>query len=166
MAVVGSSQRGTPEPYLFYLSALSPQQLAVCSELAQLGSLKTALDQRTHDSKPTDAVATSHDYWGYRRYRHGESRDNVASGLDYVSKSVEWLSFHVDARRGLGVLRLRAGDGTAAERLASTTTNLRFGPLNSIDGNTWELSVALVGNQSIGEHVFYIMSLFGFGIYL
>ena len=158
---------GHPEPFLFYLSQLDSQQLVICSQLALLESVQVAFDRGIQESVPDDApVSGPHGYWGYRRYRHVESGDAVASGLDAVSKSAEWLSFQVDPQQSLGILRLRASDGTAAERLASATANLEFGPLNLVDGNTWEVRVPFAGNQAIGEQVFQIMSLFGFGIYL
>jgi hypothetical protein len=167
-------QEGHPAPYTFYIAQASGSYILVSNDLRDVQDTASRLIS-SERSAPTFAgihewaLVSSHNFWGYRHYRHTESASEaVASGASDVTHSAQDLIFFADAKHRTATLRLLATDATAANKLNESMSNSRAAlpPLKASGIGAWEAAISFTGDQQTTERMFDVMGLFGFAVYL
>jgi hypothetical protein len=111
------------------------------------------------------ASVSQHEFWGYRRYRHGGIGDRRAAGASFLSPAAEALVFFGNFDNGAATLRLvtPAGDKTSV----STLRWAGLPQFKELGAGVWEAAIPLQkGGEQVTEQLFFVTSLFGFGVYL
>jgi hypothetical protein len=167
-------QEGHPEAYTLYIAQASRSYVLVSNDLHQVQETAMHLiSSEKSVSAMTDIrdwkLISSHDYWGYRHYRHtGVPGDGVASGSSDVTPSAENLIFFADPKQRMGALRLLAADDTATEKLNASMAKAKteLPQLRQSGRGAWEAVILFTGDQASAERMFDVMGLFGFAVYL
>lgn len=163
------STRGTeghPEPWKFYATQVGRKFVLVGSSADEVSETKKILGDgrkgptgliQTNDIKTISQHAT----WGYRNI----SPDLNPIDPTYSSISgIENLIFFTDLKHGTGVFRLRSLNSESIRKL---NEGLKLPSLRLVRDGVWETTVSLHGKgEKMGEQMFQIMSLFGFGVFL
>ena len=167
-------QEGHPAPYTLYIAQASRSYVLVSNNLHDVQETAVQLVS-SEKSVPTPAgirdwkLISSHDYWGYRHYRHtGVPGEGVASGASDVTPSAENMIFFADLKQRTGVLRLLAADDTATDKLNASMAKAKAAlpRLKPSGRGAWEAAISFTGDQATVERMFDVMGLFGFAVYL
>jgi hypothetical protein len=167
-------QEGHPAPYTFYIAQASSSYIIMSNDLRDVQDTASQLIS-SEKSTPTLAgirdwvLLRSHNYWGYRHYRHTEdASEAVASGASDVTPSAQDLIFFADPKQRTGTLRLLAADATAAQKLNESMAKARAAlpPLKPSGIGAWEAAISFTADQQTTDRMFDVMGLFGFAVYL
>jgi len=169
-ATLGEFGEGDPRPSSLFATQLGSSYLVVTNDLVELQNVATKLAAPGNEPQaPNDlrdwATVSSHEVWGYRRYRHEEVMNREAAGLSFVSPGANSLIFFADLDKKSATIRLLC---SIEDESTATKINDRamLPPLKSSGPEMWETMVPLSGDEESFERIFAVMDLFGFGVYI
>jgi len=157
----------------FFATEISPRYLLISNSIGELQTVAQKLispdDPVWISSEQLDwKIVSTHEYWGYRRYRHdGVEYESAAE----VTPSARALNFFVDLEKEAGILRLVADDGSTAAKWNAkfSTDNPEYGlpPLKRLSAKVWQTEIPLASDERVTlGRLFLIVQLFGFSIAL
>jgi hypothetical protein len=150
-----------------YATQLGNSYVLVSNDRDEILNISRQLTSATAHMIDSDVWASfsQHEFWGYRRYRHGGIGDRRAAGTSFLSPAAEALVFFGDFDKGAATLRLV----TPASDKTSVSTLRRAGlpQFKELDAGVWEAAIPLQkSGEQLTEQLFFVSSLFGFGVYL
>jgi hypothetical protein len=155
----------------YYGVVIANSLLLISNSQADLNRISSRLkpggEARSSPKAPEWQTLNGHSVWGYRKYRHGAAAsfaDRAAAGLTGVTPSAKALLFYLDKEKR-----------TCTVRLFTTPTGgrtpMNIDKMNGIprfretDVGIWESRYSL-DDEYTNERTFFVMALFGFGVYL
>jgi hypothetical protein len=165
-AKLGEFGEGDPRPSSLYATQIA-SYLLVSNNRHDLEAATLELSSPQKAYSPLQKirewkVVSQHDYWGYRHYRH--TGDVQAAGTEDVTRAAEAIIFFVDFKEKVGLLRLlstQANDSTVRKMAAANI----LPPFKLLRTRMRQTSIPFISDKKTSEQMFYVMGLFGFGIY-
>jgi hypothetical protein len=161
---------GNQKPSSLYASQVERSYVLVSNDLQELQTIAERLTSPGDELKGLSEIhdwetVSSHQYWGYRRYRQTGIVDRMAAGMNDVTSGAQALVFFSDPEKKTGTIRLLctpADEGTVAKMNASAM----FLKFRSRGAGTWERTIQFTGDEDGFDQLFAVMFLFGFGVYV
>ena len=163
---------GNPKPSLLYAAQIAKTYVIVSNNL---DDTKVAIDflrsPQPQSSEPTwsrsKELLNGHTIWGYRKYRHLNADDHEPAGTTGVATGAAALLYLIDENKKYSTLIILSA-ATDTETAMNLAKNAVLPPLRFVDqhGGNWVTSFPLSGDNKSQDRVFYVMGLFGFGIYV
>jgi hypothetical protein len=102
-----------------------------------------------------------HDFWGYRRFAHGQVSDQFAAGTIKVTPAMEALCVYSGPRGHTGTLRLLA---TSSDETTSRSAARMMAQFAQSSPGIWQATVQFTGDDDLAMRTIIPMSwLFGLG---
>ncbi len=157
-------------PSSFYAAQIAGSFLVVSNNLEDLQATAKGLISA---EKPETILAGIRDWelirrqkiWGYRRYQHNGVVDRNAAGMWLITPGAEALMFFVDFDKKIGVMRLTSSDPNE-DVAAKINATAKLPSFKAQARGVWETTFPLTGDESSFDRLVYIMSYFGFGVYM
>jgi len=170
-ADLGEFGDGDARSSSLYATQTAQSYILVSNSLEELKAVSNQLTSADNDARVLEGIhewknVNAHEFWGYRKYKHGEPRstDRVFFGSsDPIRPEAEALILYVDVKKQTGLLRLvnSSADDTTAKNINATR---RITPLKLIGPKVWEAVFPLDEVGPFPESASWVLWLFGWGV--
>lgn len=169
-AKLGEFGERDSKPSSLYALQVAQSYLLICNDLTELRSIAERLTDSEHsdaNTSPEWSSISRHEIWGFRRYEPAAMVHSDAAGTADVTSTAQALTFFVDVKTQIAVVRLSAVDNSTAEKVNASMERAKAAlqRFKQSGTGTWETTIPLVHGQTAPEAIFDAMGLFGFGIY-
>jgi len=168
-ADLGEFGDGDPRSSSLYATPITQSYILVSNNLEELQNVSRRLTSVNNDARVLAGIhewndLRQHEFWGYRRYKHGKPRpiDRLV-GTDQITPQAEAVILYVGMRKQTGVLRLFSSspDDATAENINATG---RITPLRPVGPKVWETVFPLAEIGSFPDSAYWVLWLFGWGV--
>lgn len=174
---VAPLQEGQSQPTTFHAVQLGHSYVLISNDIGELQTIAGKLTSSDDSAQALNGirdwkVLSSHEYWGYRRNLRGGALPQDATQVSETLPGAETLIFWIDPKENTGRLQVidpTLNEGGAAkvnERLAQDPS-VAFPGFKSVGAGRWETTVPLSAEgERTSARMFYVMSWFGFVVYI
>jgi hypothetical protein len=159
-----------PRSSSLYATQIAQSYILVSNNLEELENVSGRLTSANNDAAVLAGIRewndlSQHEFWGYRRYKHGKPRASIdrLAGTDLITPQAEAIVLYVDMRKRTGVLRLFSSspdDATAGNINASRSIT----PLKPVGPKVWETVFPLAEVGPFPDSAGWVLWLFGWGV--
>jgi hypothetical protein len=159
-----------PRPSALFVAQIGESYILISNKLEEELGISEKLVSTSDDAKIFAEVqewseVKKHDFWGYRKYRHGATPDAIRrfDGTDHITPATEALIVYMDLKKQSGVLRLLSSNpkDSAPRNLDGTHLLPPFKPAGSA---AWETAFPLTGGGQFADSANSVLWLFGWGV--
>ncbi|MGB9382153.1 hypothetical protein [Candidatus Binatus sp.] len=174
---VAPVQEGQLQPTTFHVVQLGHSYVLISNDIGELQTIAAKLTSSDDSAQALNGirdwkVLSSHEYWGYRRNLRGGALPQDATQVSETLPGAETLIFWVAPKEKTGRLQVidpSLNEGAAAkvnERLAQDPS-VAFPGFKSVGTGRWETTIPLSAEGGrTSARMFYVMSWFGFVVYI
>lgn len=169
-ADLGEFGEGDPRSSSLYATQIEQSYILVSNDLEELRNISRRLTSANDDARVFAGIhewndVIQHEFWGYRKYRHGKPRaiDRLFGGTGQITAQAEAVILYVDMKKQTGVLRLFSSSADDATARNINATGM-ITPLKPVGPKVWETVFPLAEVGPFPDSAGWVLWLFGWGV--
>src|SRR3989442_49324 len=168
-AQLGEFGEEDPRPSALFVAQMVQSYVLFSNDLEELLNVSGHLASVNNGARAFAGIrewneVRQHEFWGYRKYKHGEPRpiDRIF-GTDQITAKAEALIVYVDIKKETGVLRLlsSSADDATARNINATGRIIPFRPVGP---KVWETVFPLAEIGAFPDSAHWVLWLVGLGV--